>query len=156
MRRKRSIVLVLAVSVLVVAGAGLFFARVAGGGNHSTTETSVIKLPSGCEKPANGYLIIASNEGFNDSVLHGAPAKSWPIITVKEGSTVNIVVCNVDTFAHGFQIAHYFDSNVETVGPGEVVKVSFVANEAGDFDMYCSIFCEVHIFMQNARLIVVS
>jgi hypothetical protein len=122
-------------------------AYVADLGRSTTTS-----LPPGCVKPAGGFLIIASNTGYNDSIGHGAPEKSWPIITVHQGQNVSIVVCNTDEQAHGFQITHYYDKTIETVVPGQVLKVSFVADEAGNFDIYCSIFCTIHIYMQNGLL----
>jgi hypothetical protein len=111
-------------------------------------------LPAGCVKPAGGFIVVASNLGYNDSISHGAPTKPWPIITVAKGSTVNIVVCNVDKEAHGFQITHYFESSIETVGPGQIIKVSFVADQSGSFTIYCSILCGIHVYMQNGQLLV--
>jgi len=111
-------------------------------------------LPSGCVKPANGFLIIASELGYNNSIGQGAPAKAWPIITVKNGTAVTIVVCNTDGQAHGFQINHYFDSSIETVLPGHVITVPFVANKVGTFQIYCSIFCTIHRYMLSGQLIV--
>jgi hypothetical protein len=109
-------------------------------------------LPSGCARPAGGFLIIASKLGYNDSVDHGVPQNPWPVITVKQGQQVNVVVCNTDIQAHGFQVAHYFDSTIESIAPGQVVKVSFVASQTGDFQIYCSIFCSIHAFMQSGLL----
>ena len=113
-------------------------------------------LPPGCTKPAGGFLIIAGdspgNVGYNDSEGHGAPTNPWPIITVQKGTTVNITVCNTDRQAHGFNISHYYDSSIVTVAPGQVLRVSFVANETGNFEIYCSIFCTIHPFMQNGLL----
>ena len=115
-------------------------------------------LPPGCAKPAGGFLIIAGdspgNVGYNDSEGHGAPTNPWPIITVQKGTTVNITVCNTDRQAHGFNISHYYDSSIETVAPGQVIRVQFVADEAGTFRIYCAIFCTIHVFMQSGELIV--
>ena len=113
-----------------------------------------VSLPAGCVKPTGGFLIIASNLGYNDSVDHGAPTKAWPLITAHKGESVNILVCNTDRQAHGFQITHYFDSSIETVGPGQFVKISFVADQAGTFEIYCSIFCTIHVYMQNGQLLI--
>lgn len=139
-----------AVVITVILAFGVIESRhtdMTGSGSTNTT------LPAGCKRPANGYLIIASEQGFNDSKPQGAPTKSWPIINVSQGSTVRIVVCNADsTSAHGFQISHYFDGNIESVRPNEVVVVSFVADQAGSFQIYCSIFCPPHIFMQSGVL----
>jgi heme/copper-type cytochrome/quinol oxidase subunit 2 len=147
--------------VAIVSGAALviYVPKLPTGSSSSTSATSFppyINLPAGCVRPTNGFLIVADQNGFNDSIQHGAPVKHWPIIVVKLGATVNITVCNSDIQAHGFQVTHYFDSNIETVDPGQVVHVSFLANKAGDFEIYCSIFCSIHIFMQNGELIVKS
>jgi len=132
------------------------------GGLRSSQSTAVtlpaVSLPPGCVKPAGGFLIIMSEYGYNDSVLEGAgPTKPWPVITVSQGATVNITVCNVDrTQSHGFQISHYFDSSIEAVAPGQVLRVSFVAAKPGTFQIYCAIFCTIHLFMQYGQLRVTS
>ncbi len=119
---------------------------------RSSTLSSAQNLPAGCKEPAGGYLIVASINGFNDSASHGAPSSAWPIITVQKGESVKLVVCNIDSQAHGFQIGKYFDSNTEAVAPGQAITVSFVADKTGTFTMYCSIFCSVHIYMQSGEL----
>jgi hypothetical protein len=113
-------------------------------------------LPAGCTKPTGGFLIIASKLGYNDSVDHDVPAKPWPVMTVTKGQQVDITVCNTDIQAHGFQVAHYFDSTIESIAPGQVIHVSFVADQVGVFQVYCSIFCSVHAFMQSGQLRVLS
>jgi FtsP/CotA-like multicopper oxidase with cupredoxin domain len=143
--------IVLALALLAIASVGsvtaLYFLSI---GRAPATKP----LPADCTKPAGGFLIVASNLGYNNSIGHGAPNKPWPIINVKQGQTVNITVCNTDIQSHGFQITHYFDSSVETVEPGQVLHVSFVADETGTFQIYCSIFCSIHIYMQSGQFIV--
>jgi hypothetical protein len=109
-------------------------------------------LPQGCVKPIGGFLVVASRTGFNDSASHGAPAKVWPIITVRQGQNVTIIVCNVDVSAHGFQITRYCDNTVETLAPGQLLTVSFVADKAGSYTIRCDIFCPIHFIMQNGLL----
>lgn len=141
------LLLVVFVVVLVAASAtvGLYLvSRGSGGGARP--------LPAGCAKPAGGFLIIASDTGFNDSIGHGAPQKNWPIVDVQQGQNVTIVVCNIDVQAHGFQITHYYDQNEVTMTPGQVIKVNFVASEAGTFSIYCEIFCSIHVYMQSGLL----
>ena len=70
-------------------------------GGHSTA------LPAGCVKPAGGFLIVASDLGFNDSENYFGKG-SWPIVNVTQGSTVNITVCDAGNYAHGFQISSYY------------------------------------------------
>jgi heme/copper-type cytochrome/quinol oxidase subunit 2 len=105
-------------------------------------------------KPENGYLIVASNTGYNDSASKGNA--SWPIITVNKGTTVNIVVCNTDTQTHGFQISNYLTSPTESISPGKVFRISFVANEVGTFRIYEGISSSTSSFMQNGELVVTS
>jgi len=142
---RKAIIVVLAV-VLVGAGATISFYMISGG------RTTTVSLPSGCVKPTNGFLVIQSEKGYNDSVDHGVPEKDWPILNVTQGTTVNITVCNTDFQAHGFQVTYYYDSNIITVVPGQVLHVSFVATRAGQFRIYCNIFCSVHWAMQNGLL----
>ncbi len=120
-------------STLFIAGGGLRFLTMPRG---DTTN-----LPSGCKKPAGGFLFITTVQGWNDSLQHGVP---WPVITVGQGTDVTMVVCNLDNQAHGFQVRHYYDSNIAAMAPGEVLTVSFVASQQGTFAIYCSIFCSIH------------
>ena len=138
--------MVLLVLILaVVAATGLF---VLGSRGPAASRP----LPTGCVKPSGGFLIIASGTGYNDSIGHGAPENNWPIVNVTQGQNVTIVVCNIDIQAHGFQITHYYDSNEVTITPGQVIKVNFVANQVGKFDIYCEIFCSIHVYMQSGLL----
>jgi heme/copper-type cytochrome/quinol oxidase subunit 2 len=105
-------------------------------------------------KPPGSFLIIANANGYNDSIAHGVPQNSWPIITVQKGTTVTIMVYNADVQAHGFQVAHYSDNSIQTVAPGKSLTVTFVADTTGSFRIYCSIFCTVHAFMQSGELVV--
>ena len=151
MNYNRRVILAVVVVVLVGASAttALFLLSQVEGGNARA-------LPVGCVKPPGGFLIIASNNGFNDSIAHGAPTKSWPVINVKQGQSVNITVCNIDVQAHGFQITHYYGVTavgVVTVVPGQALKIpTFVAGETGSYIIYCDIFCSIHIYMQNGLL----
>jgi heme/copper-type cytochrome/quinol oxidase subunit 2 len=146
MRNRRTILIVALVVVIIgvtIATAYVFFAR----GPQSTTT-----LPSYCSKPPGAFLIVAGPNGYNDSVDHGVPSNPWPVVNVQKGANVTIVVCNVDQQAHGFQVQHYMDSPVHVVAPGQVVTFTFVADETGTFQIYCSIFCTVHWAMQSGQL----
>lgn len=152
MKQKSKLALVVAVVVVAAVGLGLGFSGSLVG--HRTASTTTV--PDWCQTPQGGYLIVASIKGWNDSISHGAPSTPWPVVSVHVGDNVTIVVCNVDTQPHGFQMSHYYDSNIVTVAPGQMIRVSFQAKEAGTFTMYCSILCSIHIFMQNARFVVAS
>ncbi len=135
--------LVIAAVILLLAGAALLVVAYGGYG----------KAPKGGSNVQN-ILIVASVAGFNDSANHGVPANPWPVIHVAKGTMVNVTVYNNDKQAHGFQVAHYFESGIQTIAPGQKLNVSFVADETGTFRIYCSIFCTVHWAMQSGELIV--
>lgn len=143
------------VAVIVASALGVVALTLPGLNTRTGTNSAYANLPSGCAKPAGGYLIIANQLGFNDSVEHGVPQNNWPVISVQKGQNVTIVVCNADPAqAHGFQIDHYYDARLVSLEPGQVLKVSFIATDAGTFRIYCSIYCTVHWAMQNGQLIV--
>jgi FtsP/CotA-like multicopper oxidase with cupredoxin domain len=152
----------LILTILTVAGVIASALVLAGGlraSQGAATTPPVVSLPAGCVKPPGGFLIIQSQYGYNDSIIEGAsPNKAWPVITVQQGQTVNITVCNIDkTQSHGFQISNYYDGSVVAVGPGQVLHVpAFVADKAGTFQIYCAIFCSIHLFMQYGQLRVAS
>jgi heme/copper-type cytochrome/quinol oxidase subunit 2 len=150
MNSNRRIVLV--VVILAIAIAGVTSALYALSLNTATNSSTA--LPAGCTKPADGFLVVASNDGYNDSRSHGAPNATWPKITVKEGTTVNITVCNTDIQTHSFQISHYEDGASNTLVPGQVLHFTFVANQAGTFNIFCQVFCSIHIYMQSGQLVV--
>jgi len=78
----------------------------------------------------------------------------WPIIRVHLGDTVIITVINNDSREiHGFAIVHYDDKGFSTA-PGQQHTITFMANEAGTFRMYCNVFCAIHPYMQNGAVIV--
>jgi hypothetical protein len=109
-------------------------------------------LPAGCAKQTGGFLIIASSLGYNDSIAHGAPAKSWPVLDVTKGTSVNITLCNIYSQVVGFQVTHYLADKTVTVMPGGVVKLTFVADEPGTFLIYCSTFNPIHVYLQGGEL----
>ncbi len=95
------------------------------------------------------FTIIITNQGFNGSRTHNDP---WPVMNIKKGDSVTFHIQNNDTTEpHGFAITHYLDSGVK-VGPGQSDDVSFTANQAGTFLVYCNIFCTIHVYMQNGQL----
>ena len=69
---------------------------------------------------------------------------------------IGFAISFLDSYAHGFQISNYFDCNVESVAPAQVIAVSSVADKTGTFTIYCSIFCSVHIYMQSGEIRVVG
>ena len=148
---------VLVLAVLTIAGFVASSVVLAEGLSLSESANSrlpSVALPQGCVRPQGGYLIIASKYGYNDSILEGAgPSKFWPVIKVALGQDVKLTVCNADpTQSHGFQVSNYLDSTIESLAPGQVLTVSFVADKPGDFQIYCAIFCAIHLYMQYGQL----
>jgi len=99
-------------------------------------------------------LIIASSTGFNDSADHGVPQNPWPVIHTTLGTTLNITVVNEDHQSHGFQVAHYYVNSIVAIPAGQTLHVTFLANQAGTFQIYCEIPCTIHWAMQSGELIV--
>jgi hypothetical protein len=147
------VVLVLLAVAIIGAGTVTSLYVLSLGRGSSTAST----LPPGCTKPAGGFLLVASHLGWNDSVLMGAgvtPGVVWPKMTVTQGQTVTVTVCNTDVQAHSFQVAHYEQGAANTLVPGQVKTFQFVATDAGTFQVYCEIECSIHIYMQAGQLVV--
>jgi heme/copper-type cytochrome/quinol oxidase subunit 2 len=148
----RRITLVLVAVALIGAAvvASLYVVSI----GSSTTSTG---LPAGCTKAAGGFLMVASHLGWNESELHGAgitPGVTWPKMTITQGETVNITVCNTDVQAHSFEIAYYEQGQANTLHPQQVLHFQFVASRSGTFQVYCEIPCSIHIYMQSGQLVV--
>jgi len=166
------------VLVLVLLAAGAFLAYAvyhqgsgapqAGGPGlmHATcsslqngTEAVVEHTASGGNGSHVYFLIVAADPpspfaGFNGSYYAGTTAQ-WPIMNVQVNQTVSIHVINcASSEAHGFQITSYDDKSIIAIQPGQSYDVTFVANRAGTFRVYCDIFCAIHPFMQNGALVV--
>ena len=108
------------------------------------------RVTNGCEKPAGYTLLVADENGYNDSKHHSHP---WPLIQVHQGETVKIVVCNLDPVSsHGFEINNYVDPVQLTAG--QSFATTFVADRPGNYSMYCSIWCPVHKYMLYGLLVV--
>lgn len=109
---------------------------------------------SGSCKAPEGYIaIIADHSGFNGSVAHGSPKNPWPVITAHKGETVRLLICNVDRVeAHGFAIDGYFDGGV-TLRPGQTYSITFTADKAGSFTIFCNVFCTIHIYMKGMLVV---
>jgi nitrous-oxide reductase len=71
------------------------------------------------------------------------------IVHVKEGDTVHLHITNLEQAqdaTHGFALdSHNIQLSLE---PGEHANVTFVADKAGVFPMYCTEFCSaLHLEM---------
>jgi len=69
-------------------------------------------------------------------------ARQWEFIpstiTVQKGESVRLNIQSIDV-THGFAITAFGVS--ETLTPGNTVTVEFVADKAGTFSFFCTVFC---------------
>jgi heme/copper-type cytochrome/quinol oxidase subunit 2 len=97
------------------------------------------------------FTVILSQNGYNDSKIYGLPR---PVMNVTLGDKVTIHLVNADTTeSHGFTIAGYFPNGGPILRPSTCYDLTFTANQAGSFLVYCQIFCIPHIpWMQHGEL----
>jgi hypothetical protein len=133
----------LAVIVIIVAAA-------LGGG----IMTFAIGLPAspcaGIAGTTRNFTIVASVNGFNDSVNH--QQGSWPVMTVHRCDIVKVTIINSDTQTHGFAVDYYATRGTEIQGGQTLPVPPFLASKTGQFRVFCISFCTIHAFMQNGLL----
>ena len=142
--------LLIIVATLALAAAVLYYSS-----QHPFSPSQQARDVSGvnCTSYTNTFTVVASQSGYNDSIAHGAPSKSWPVLCAKAGEEVTITVVNSDSVEpHGFAIAGYLDAGV-TVLPGKTDTITFYAGSPGDYKVYCNVICAVHPFMQSGVLV---
>jgi nitrous oxide reductase len=147
---QRSSLLIVATTIILAAG--LFYVIVAHppSGTHATTSIG----NGNCTSYSNSFVVVADESGFNNSIAHGAPAKPWPILCAQEGEQIKITVVNDDTVEpHGFAVSDYLEAGI-TVLPQHSQVITFVADRAGDFKIYCNVICAIHPYMQSGVLVV--
>ena len=106
--------------------------------------------------------VTADNAGItrNGNKVHvrlmsQAPAFSMPVIKVKKGDEVTITLTNhdkVEDLTHGCALPTYNINFI--VNPQETKSVTFKADHAGAFWMYCTHFCHaLHLEMRSRFLV---
>jgi plastocyanin len=78
----------------------------------------------------------------------GKPGFSPMALITAKGHTMAVKVGNTTPKQHGFSIDGY--NVVRTVDPGQTIEVTFKANRAGRF----RVFCQLHPAHQEAQLLV--
>lgn len=74
-----------------------------------------------------------------------------PVVTVKQGTHVKLVITAVD-HDHGFKLAAY---NIDQKLPkGVPTSVEFTADKAGTFSFNCSVFCGLGHSKMKGQLVV--
>ena len=96
------------------------------------------------------FTVIADLDGYNGSKYQPAP---WPEIRANRCDTIIINLANHDTQPHGLAVELYANSGVEASN-GKTITLRFLATRAGEFKVFCTIFCTVHVLMQQGRLTV--
>ena len=125
----------------------------------SGTGATVQHVASGGTGAPAYFLIVEADPpspfaGINGSYYVPTTAQ-WPIVNVMLGQVVSIHGINcASSEVHGFAIHHYDDNSLISVPTGQSYDVTFTANEAGTFRVYCDVPCLIHPLMQNGALIV--
>lgn len=97
--------------------------------------------------PAPGFEdikeAIVNEEGNTDNIQEiSVTAKKWKFdpdqIIVNKGERIKLSIKSIDV-AHGFSLPD-FDINTR-LEPGETKVVEFIANKAGTFSFFCSVYC---------------
>jgi len=91
----------------------------------------------------------------SDEIIFEMTTKQWEFepnqLIVEQGQIVTIRLVSTDV-PHGFAITEY---NIYTFVPaGQTVDISFVATEAGVFEIFCNIFCGEGHSTHRGQLIV--
>jgi nitrous-oxide reductase len=90
----------------------------------------------------NGNKVDVYGIAMRSKFIFDAKAKRPDVIEVNEGDEVTIHLTNTDfdeDITHGFAINSY-DLNIE-VQPGQTNTITFTADKAGTFPIYCTNFC---------------
>lgn len=128
-------VVIVALLIIVIAGAGYFFLT----GQNSTETNDTMESVN--ESVVDETSEMAADEDALDVVeveMTGEDFRfSTDEISVKVGETVRVVLTAND-MPHDFVIDE-FDVNSGVANPGETVEVEFTPTEAGEFEFYCSV-----------------
>ena len=118
------------------------------GGGITTYAIGIPNSPcSGIRGITRHFTIVADINGYNDSRDHQYP---WPVMNVGRCDQVVIRVVNSDIQTHGFAIDTYA-RGTDVVG-GQQTTIDFLASKAGQFRVYCIVFCTIHYLMQGGIL----
>lgn len=119
----------IAVGMIVIAGFGAFQWA-------SFQQKSPVLLKADATAPTEIVILGTATKSFDIT------AKQWEFvpstIAVDEGDSVTLNVTSTDV-THGLSIPDFGVS--ETLTPGKTTTVTFIANKAGTFSFFCSIFC---------------
>ncbi|AXA92197.1 TAT-dependent nitrous-oxide reductase [Massilia sp. YMA4] len=105
-------------------------------------------------KPENAGIERHGNK-VHVRLMSQAPSYSMPVIKVRKGDEVTITLTNhdkVEDLTHGLALPTYNINFI--VNPQETKSVTFKADHAGAFWMYCTHFCHaLHLEMRSRFLV---
>lgn len=134
------------VLLLVLSLGGYFLNRETRESNSETMTTlgeTTESLPADSpmvedESMMDGEEVMEEGDGVVEIEVHGGSYYFTPDeIRVKKGDTVRITFVN-DGGMHDWVIDE-FDARTDVTSSGETDSVEFVADEAGEFEYYCSV-----------------
>lgn len=100
---------------------------VSGCASQPVSETTTTTIATSSEGETKEFSMIARQWEFDP-----------PVITVNEGDTVRLIIRSVDV-THGIAIPQ-FGINRQLMA-GQTTTIQFVADKAGTYTFFCSVFC---------------
>lgn len=110
--------------------------------------TAMILGAAGCGRPEGDALEV--------ELLARAPERgNWSpgTLEVATGREVTLVIRNVDIVTHGFYLPA-LGLSVSEIKAGDVMRLSFTPEVAGEFPFYCSMWCSDYHMQMRGTLIV--
>lgn len=126
--------------VLVILGGGYYLLNM----NKPTENVAMeqkVSTPEAMVKEEsldNGETLMATGEVKEFTVEGSEFAFDMKEIMVKKGDTVKISFKNVGKFKHDW-VVDEFDARTEIIEGGKTSEVTFVADQVGTFEYYCSV-----------------
>lgn len=133
----KNIVIVVIIIILVIIG-GYFIYK---GAYPSKTQEGVgSQVPSGQQGGGTGGGGQQAEEPREIKVLVTEFAFSPPLIEVKAGERIKLVLTNVGTTPHDFKIKQVgFEIATDLIQPTETTTLEFVAPDVGEYTFICSL-----------------
>ncbi len=104
-----------------------------------------------------GIFAYKSVKELNEVILLArAPEKgNWSPQTIRlqKGKEVNLLIRNTDIVSHGFYVPA-LNIVVKELKAGEVKKLKFTIEDAGEYPFYCVVWCsDYHMYMRGKIIV---
>ncbi len=104
-----------------------------------------------------GIFAYKSVKELNEvTLLARAPEKgNWSPQTIRlqKGKEVNLLIRNTDIVSHGFYVPA-LNIVVKELKAGEVKKLNFTIEDAGEYPFYCVVWCsDYHMYMRGKIIV---